>query len=67
MEIRRLSAQDPDEVTRASHLFDGPSDEAAVRRFLGEVGHHLLIAYLDGHPAGLESGVEMTHPDKGTF
>lgn len=26
----------------------------------------MFIAYVDGHPAGFVSGVEMTHPDKGT-
>jgi ribosomal protein S18 acetylase RimI-like enzyme len=26
----------------------------------------LLIGYVDGVPAGMITGVEMTHPDKGT-
>lgn len=33
---------------------------------MSEPTHHLLIAYKDGRPAGFVSGVEMTHPDKGT-
>ncbi|MGC2296919.1 MAG: GNAT family N-acetyltransferase [Candidatus Dormiibacterota bacterium] len=66
MEIRALLPGDDAQVEAASHLFDGPAQEAATRRFLAETGHHLLIAYVDGHPAGFISGVEMTHPDKGT-
>ena len=40
--------------------------EAAARRFLAEEGNHLLIAYEEDQPAGFVSGVEVTHPDKGT-
>ena len=53
-------------VTAASHLFDQPAQEEATRRFLQSPGHHLLIATLNGRPVGFISGVEMTHPDKGT-
>jgi ribosomal protein S18 acetylase RimI-like enzyme len=35
-------------------------------RFLESPGHHLLIAYVNEEPAGMVTGVEMTHPDKGT-
>ncbi len=43
------------------------STRLAARRFLGEAGHHLLVAYdSDGRPVGFVSGVETTHPDKGT-
>ena len=35
-------------------------------RFLGEAGHHLLIAYDDERAVGFVTGVEVTHPDKGT-
>jgi aminoglycoside 3-N-acetyltransferase I len=42
-------------------------DAAATRRFLAEPGHHLLVAYdRDQRPVGFVSGVETTHPDKGT-
>ena len=64
MEIRRVSQFE--DVKIAGHLFDTPPKEQATKRFLTEEGHHLLIAYLDGRPAGMISGVEMTHPDKGT-
>ena len=53
-------------MAAASHLFDGPSQPEATRRFLSDERHHLLVAYVDGRPAGFVSGVEMTHPDKGT-
>ena len=66
MEIRALGRGDDEHVAAASHLFDRPVDEAASRRFLDDERHHLLVAYVDGHPAGFVSGVEMTHPDKGT-
>ena len=66
MEIRTLHRGDDELVAAASHLFDGDARPEATRRFLAEDGHHLLIGYLDGIPAGFVSGVEMTHPDKGT-
>ncbi len=53
-------------VAAASHLFDGPARPDAVARFLAEDGHHLLVASEDGRPVGFVSGVEVTHPDKGT-
>ncbi|MBC6466743.1 GNAT family N-acetyltransferase [Actinomadura alba] len=53
-------------VEAAGHLFDEPPLEEPTRRFLADAGHHLLLAYEDGVPAGMITGVEMTHPDKGT-
>jgi len=53
-------------VRQAGHLFDGPPLEDATAKFLAEPGHHLLVAYEDGRPVGMVTGVEMTHPDKGT-
>src|SRR5690606_19695265 len=53
-------------VLAAGELFDDPPREDWTRRFLGEPGHHLLIAYEDDAPAGFVSGVVTTHPDKGT-
>ena len=38
-----------------------------TRRFLSDPTHHLLLAYDDAdRPVGMISGVETTHPDKGT-
>jgi ribosomal protein S18 acetylase RimI-like enzyme len=64
MEIRRVSEFEA--VETAGHLFDALPRERATRRFLADERHHLLIAYVDGVPAGMITGVEMTHPDKGT-
>lgn len=64
MEIRRVTqARD---VEDAGHLFDDVPRREATERFLADERHHLLIAYVDGAPAGMVTGVEMTHPDKGT-
>ncbi|WP_354637771.1 GNAT family N-acetyltransferase [Kitasatospora camelliae] len=64
MEIRRITqARD---ARDAGHLFDEPPRPEATGRFLAEAGHHLLVAYQDGTPAGMVTGVETTHPDKGT-
>lgn len=53
-------------MTVAAHLFDGPPQAAAVREFLDDPRHHLFVALEDGKPVGFVSGVELTHPDKGT-
>jgi ribosomal protein S18 acetylase RimI-like enzyme len=54
-------------VLAAADLFDAPPIPAATERFLAAPGHHLLFAYdEDDRPVGMISGVEMTHPDKGT-
>jgi GNAT superfamily N-acetyltransferase len=66
MEIRVIRPGDDRLVAAASHLFDGPATPEATARFLGESGHHLLIAYDEARAVGFVSGVEVTHPDKGT-
>ena len=51
----------------ARSLFDHEPDIDATRQFLAEPTHHLLVAYDPaGEPVGFVSGVEMTHPAKGT-
>ncbi|MBB0246633.1 GNAT family N-acetyltransferase [Streptomyces alkaliphilus] len=62
--IRRATS--PAEVMAAAHLFDGPVRPEWAQRFLNEPTHHLLIAALDGVPVGMVTGMELTHPDKGT-
>jgi|SRR3954453_18312671 aminoglycoside 3-N-acetyltransferase I len=65
MRIERIA--DAAAVHRAADLFDSPPVTAATERFLADPTHHLLIAYDTGDRAvGMISGVEMTHPDKGT-
>jgi ribosomal protein S18 acetylase RimI-like enzyme len=66
MEIRDLGPGDVDAVVAASDLFDDPAVDRFAQRFLDSEGHHLLVAYEDEKPVGFVSGVEMTHPDKGT-
>ncbi len=66
MDIRVLRPGDDGLVAAASHLFDGPARPDATARFLAEDGHHLLVAYEEERAVGFVSGVEVTHPDKGT-
>ena len=66
MELRWLGPKDLDDVVAAEHLFDGPVVMDSARRFLEEPTSHLCVAYERGVPAGFVSGVELTHPDKGT-
>jgi GNAT superfamily N-acetyltransferase len=65
MRIERVV--DPAAVHAAVDLFDGPPLVTATARFLASPTHHLLFAYDDdGRAVGMVSGVETTHPDKGT-
>ena len=65
--IVRLGPGDEDAVLAAGFLFDQAPDPDATRRFLAEPTHHMLFAYDDARkPVGFVSGVEVTHPDKGT-
>jgi aminoglycoside 3-N-acetyltransferase I len=66
MRIER--AVEVDAVLAAAELFDDPPRPDATADFLARGGHHLLLAYADdgGGAIGMVSGVETTHPDKGT-
>jgi ribosomal protein S18 acetylase RimI-like enzyme len=66
IEIRRVGPGDTALVVAARDLFDEPPDPATTDRFLTTAGHHLFLALEDGVPAGFVSGVETSHPDKGT-
>ena len=66
MEIVLLGPGDDGKVRTAGHLFDAPPRDDAVERFLADDRHHLFVAYEDDVPVGFVSGVELTHPDKGT-
>jgi ribosomal protein S18 acetylase RimI-like enzyme len=66
IEIVRLGEGDAGAVRSAAHLFDAPLRSDATRRFLTEPNHHLLVAYADREPLGFVTGIELTHPDKGT-
>ncbi|MGZ4615612.1 MAG: GNAT family N-acetyltransferase [Actinomycetes bacterium] len=62
--VRRIA--DAADVDAAAALFDDPPRPDATRRFLEEPDHHLLLAYDGEQPVGMITGVETTHPDKGT-
>ena len=65
MRIERVT--DAAAVHAAGELFDDPPRPDATERFLASPGHHLLFAYDDAElVVGMVSGVETTHPDKGT-
>ncbi|MGW0362560.1 N-acetyltransferase family protein [Streptomyces sp. NPDC002990] len=64
MDIRQ--ARTTAELVAAECLFDGPAREDWSERFLAAPGHVMLLAYVDGVPVGMVSGIEMSHPDKGT-
>ncbi len=64
--IRRMGVGDRTAVEGAGSLFDARPDATATDRFLGSSGHHLLIAFEGDAALGFVTGVEMTHPDKGT-
>jgi ribosomal protein S18 acetylase RimI-like enzyme len=66
MELRWMTPADVDDVVAAGELFDRGPRPVWTARVLETPDHHLCIAYLDGAPAGFVSGVETTHPDKGT-
>ncbi len=65
-DIRRLGPGDDALVVAAGHLFDNAPKQDAIARFLADERNHLLVAYADGKPVGFVTGVELTHPDKGT-
>jgi ribosomal protein S18 acetylase RimI-like enzyme len=65
--IVRLARGDEAIVAGAPDLFDAPPSADWTARFLQSEGHHLLMALDDdGSAAGFVTGVETTHPDKGT-
>jgi ribosomal protein S18 acetylase RimI-like enzyme len=66
IEVRRLGPGDEEAVRAARTLFDAPPQPEATQRFLAEPANHLLVAYDAETPVGFVSGVELTHPDKGT-
>jgi ribosomal protein S18 acetylase RimI-like enzyme len=66
VELKIRRATTPDEVAAADALYDGPSRPDWSQRFLTSPDHHLLVAYADDVVAGMVTGVETTHPDKGT-
>ncbi|HET7171378.1 MAG TPA: GNAT family N-acetyltransferase [Gaiellales bacterium] len=54
------------DIALAAGLLDEEPRPDAVERFASDPGHHLLLAIESDAVVGFVSGVEMTHPDKGT-
>jgi ribosomal protein S18 acetylase RimI-like enzyme len=67
MELRWIDDRsEVDSVVAASDLFDAAAKPEWAARFLADPDHHLCLAIDDGAAVGFVTGVEMTHPDKGT-
>lgn len=65
--MRIARVEDAEAVHAAADLFDTPPLPEATARFLAAPTHHMLFAHADdGTAIGMISGVETTHPDKGT-
>jgi ribosomal protein S18 acetylase RimI-like enzyme len=65
--VRILEATTVEQVEAAAPLYDGPPVRTATDAFVADPRHHLLVALDDdGRTVGFISGVEVTHPDKGT-
>ncbi len=66
-QIVRLGQRDAHVVLSAPAIFDAAPTERWTAKFLSSEGHYLLVALdADGRAVGFVSGVETTHPDKGT-
>ena len=59
-----LGPGDEARAVGATHLFDDDVARATAAAFLADPRHHLLIATVDGEPAGFVSAIELLHPDK---
>jgi ribosomal protein S18 acetylase RimI-like enzyme len=64
--ITRLGPDDVERVVAMTPLFDETARREWASLFLTRDGHHLLVATVDENDVGFISGVELTHPDKGT-
>ena len=62
--IREATRSDIAEVSRFRDAFDSEVVAAWTAAFLDDPGHHLILAYVDGEPAGFVSATEVLHPDK---
>lgn len=65
LEVRTLVPGDEEQVLAAAPLFGNAPLPETTERLLVEPGHHLLIAYQDGTPAGFIVGIEQLQPDRG--
>jgi ribosomal protein S18 acetylase RimI-like enzyme len=56
MKIRRLFPADAELVRQVESLFDHPSRQESARSFLENPHNYLLVAWVDGDPAGFVTG-----------
>jgi aminoglycoside 3-N-acetyltransferase I len=63
--VRIERVTDVPTLMRGAALYDGPPRQAS-ERFLASPLHHLLYAWDGDEAIGFVSGVETTHPEKGT-
>jgi ribosomal protein S18 acetylase RimI-like enzyme len=66
LDLRWMTVAELELVEAAHGVFDYEVRSEWARRFLEDPNHHLCFAYLDEELAGMITGVEITHPDKGT-
>jgi len=66
LSIVLLAPGDEGVVLAGADLFDAPPTAAWTAQFLSCESHHLLAAVAGDDVVGFVSGVETTHPDKGT-
>jgi ribosomal protein S18 acetylase RimI-like enzyme len=64
--IAHLGPGDDAAVLTSVDIFDEPPTPEWTARFLAAEDHHLLAAFEGDVVVGFVSGVETTHPDKGT-
>lgn len=61
--VRRLTTGDEATVLSAAHLFDDPPVLDAVDDLLASPSDHLLMAFIDGQPAGFALAHELRRTD----
>ncbi|THF71715.1 GNAT family N-acetyltransferase [Deinococcus sp. Arct2-2] len=61
--VRRLGVGDEATVLAAAHLFDDPPVLQAVADLLASPSDHLLLAFIDGQPAGFALAHELRRTD----
>jgi ribosomal protein S18 acetylase RimI-like enzyme len=66
IEVRKMAPGDADLIVAAAGLFDRPPRHDWAQKFLSSADHHLVMAFDGDRAVGFVSGVETTHPDKGT-
>jgi len=64
LELWRAEPGGEERVRAAERLFDGRVEPDATSRFLAQGVNELLIAYVDGEPAGFVLATELSHPDQ---